>query len=255
MMATLQQIIQIVRPDWSYPLEDDKDLFEGISVDKLSFNSKGLVADGVEIVCENPRLAFARVLSTYSFVACKVIEGLNVKVHATATIGNHGFGYVRDNNNELIHIKHFGNVEIHDNVTIGEYVNIHRGVIQNTVIGAGTKIDFGCHVAHNVVIGKNNSFAAHCIIEGSCVIGDNNTFGTNVVVLRKVKIGSGCTIGSGAVVTKDVPDGETWIGNPARKLEKSKFQQRMSEHGIPNAKEVPMPIKDFINNAHDDLGR
>ena len=30
----------------------------------------------------------------------------------------------------------------------------------------------------------------------------------------------GATIGMGSVVTKDVPAGETWAGNPAKKIEK-----------------------------------
>jgi serine acetyltransferase len=38
------------------------------------------------------------------------------------------------------------------------------------------------------------------------------------MIKNKVKIGNNVTVGMGAVVLKDIPDGETWIGNPARKL-------------------------------------
>ena len=43
------------------------------------------------------------------------------------------------------------------------------------------------------------------------------SIGAGAVILAGVTIGEGAMIGAGAVVTKDVPDGETWIGNPARR--------------------------------------
>jgi acetyltransferase-like isoleucine patch superfamily enzyme len=33
-------------------------------------------------------------------------------------------------------------------------------------------------------------------------------------------IGEGALVGAGSVVTKDIPDGEIWVGNPARFLRK-----------------------------------
>ena len=39
-------------------------------------------------------------------------------------------------------------------------------------------------------------------------------------IKNKVKIGKGVTVGAGAVVLKDIPDFETWVGVPAKKLEK-----------------------------------
>lgn len=40
--------------------------------------------------------------------------------------------------------------------------------------------------------------------------------GAGAVILPGLTIGTGAMIGAGAVVTKSVPDGETWVGNPAR---------------------------------------
>jgi acetyltransferase-like isoleucine patch superfamily enzyme len=44
------------------------------------------------------------------------------------------------------------------------------------------------------------------------------SIGAGAVILPGITIGEGAMIGAGAVVTKDVPAGETWAGNPARRL-------------------------------------
>lgn len=49
-------------------------------------------------------------------------------------------------------------------------------------------------------------------------IGRGASIGGGAVILPGVTIGEGAMIGAGAVVTKDVPAGETWVGNPARRM-------------------------------------
>lgn len=48
-------------------------------------------------------------------------------------------------------------------------------------------------------------------------VGRGASIGGGAVILPGVTIGDRAIIGAGAVVTKDVPAGETWIGNPARR--------------------------------------
>ena len=43
------------------------------------------------------------------------------------------------------------------------------------------------------------------------------SIGGGAVILPGITIGEGAMIGAGAVVTRDVPAGETWVKNPARK--------------------------------------
>lgn len=50
-------------------------------------------------------------------------------------------------------------------------------------------------------------------------IGNDVWIGANATILPGVSIGDGAIIGAGAVVTHDVPAGETWVGNPARRIE------------------------------------
>ena len=48
-------------------------------------------------------------------------------------------------------------------------------------------------------------------------VGRGASIGGGAVILPGVTIGEDAMIGAGAVVTCDVPAGETWIGNPARR--------------------------------------
>ena len=49
-------------------------------------------------------------------------------------------------------------------------------------------------------------------------VGRGASIGGGAVLLPGVEIGQSATIGAGAVVTCSVPAGETWVGNPARRL-------------------------------------
>jgi UDP-3-O-[3-hydroxymyristoyl] glucosamine N-acyltransferase len=164
------------------------------------------------------RLSFAR--SHKKHWPGNLIDG-SVTIHPTAVIGDDGFGYVRQEDQSLLAMPHAGGITIEKNVIIRAFVTIDRGVIRNTFIGEGSKLDHHVHCAHNVWIGKHNTLANGCIIEGSCEIGNYNTFGTGVIVQTKVKIGSNCIFGSGSVVTKDVEDNSVMVGNPARLLRKN----------------------------------
>jgi UDP-3-O-[3-hydroxymyristoyl] glucosamine N-acyltransferase len=93
-------------------------------------------------------------------------------------------------------------------------------VLDDTVIGAGTKIDNLVHVAHNAVIGKNCMLVCHCGIGGSVVLGDNVWVGMGAQIRNGFRVGSHAVIGMGAVVTKDVPEGVTVVGNPAKEIVK-----------------------------------
>ncbi len=134
-------------------------------------------------------------------------------------LGGDGFGYARDTDGTLIPMPHRGNIIIEKDVVIKSFCTIDRAMVGSTIIGEGTKIDHHTHVAHGVHIGKN-CLIVGAKIGGSVEIGDNCFIGHGAIIKNKVKIGNNVTIGQGANVLKDVPDGETWIGNPARRLDK-----------------------------------
>lgn len=166
---------------------------------------------------EEERLAFARI-HKWEYPSNDIPP--RTCIHPTAVIGKPGFGFVRDEIQELIQMPHAGNVVIETDVFVGAHTCIDRAVVGSTIIGEGTKIDNLVHVAHGAKVGKHCLIVAGAVLGGSCEIGDYSYIGMGALIKNKIKVGKNCTIGMGAVVTKDVPDGETWVGNPARKLEK-----------------------------------
>jgi UDP-3-O-[3-hydroxymyristoyl] glucosamine N-acyltransferase len=143
------------------------------------------------------------------------IIGQRVIVHAGARLGSDGFGYVfRDGRHAKI--PHVGRCIIDEDVEIGANTAIDRGSIDDTVIGAGSKIDNLVHIAHNCRIGRLCLIMAQVGMAGSTRIEDGCIIAGQVGINGHHTIGKGATIAAQAGVFGDVPNGETWSGYPAR---------------------------------------
>ena len=141
--------------------------------------------------------------------------GKRVLVHAGARLGSDGFGYVyRDGRHEKI--PHVGRCIIEDDVEIGANTTIDRGSIDDTVIGAGTKIDNLVHIAHNCRIGRLCLIMAQVGIAGSVRVEDGCVLAGQVGISGHHTIGKGATLAAQAGAFGDIPAGETWSGYPAR---------------------------------------
>jgi len=175
---------------------------------------------GANTVIENCTIGDDAIIDANVHIYSPVIIGKHCTVKSGAVLGGMGFGFEKDENGNLFRFPQIGNLFIGDYVEIGANTCIDRGALSDTVIGDHCKINNLCHIAHNNKIGKNVVITAHVNISGSNVIEDKVWIAPNASIRGWIKIGKGATIGMGAVVTKDVPAGETWVGNPARKLEK-----------------------------------
>ena len=141
--------------------------------------------------------------------------GDRVRLHSGARIGSDGFGYV-STAKEHAKIPHVGRCIIGDDVEIGANTTIDRGSIDDTVIGAGTKVDNLVQIGHNVKVGRLCLVMAQVGISGSAQIGDGCVLAGQAGLGGHITIGAGARIGGQSGVFGDVPAGETWSGYPAR---------------------------------------
>jgi len=149
--------------------------------------------------------------------------GARVRIHAGAVLGSDGYGYVFAAGAHH-KVPQIGQVIIEDDVEIGANVTIDRGALGATVVGRGTKVDNLVHVAHNVTVGAHCLLIAQVGIAGSTTVGDYVTMAGQVGVADHLRIGSRVTIGAQAGVMNHIPDGQTWVGAPARPALQTKRQ-------------------------------
>ncbi len=149
--------------------------------------------------------------------------GRRVRIHSGAVIGSDGFGYVPTGTG-WEKFPQRGGVEIEDDVEIGANTTIDRGALDETSIGAGTKLDNLVHVGHNVRIGRHCVIAAQTGISGSVVIGDRVVAGGQVGIADRVRIEEGAVLGAqcGIPTGKVIRRGQTVWGTPARPLDEFK---------------------------------
>jgi UDP-3-O-[3-hydroxymyristoyl] glucosamine N-acyltransferase len=152
---------------------------------------------------------------------CAVVRfadlGARVRIHAGAVIGESGYGLVHGDDG-LVQRPHIGRVSIGDEVRIGACTTVDRGMLVDTVIAEGAKIDNLVQVAHNVQIGRGCVIAGCTGISGSAVIEDGAVLGGSVGVSDHVRIGAGARLAGATLVMRDVPAGESWCGAPARPI-------------------------------------
>ncbi|NOR19276.1 MAG: UDP-3-O-(3-hydroxymyristoyl)glucosamine N-acyltransferase, partial [Xanthomonadales bacterium] len=158
------------------------------------------------------------------FIGHTVQIGDDCRIEPHTAIGTDGFGYGSDSNGQHFAKPHFGKVILEDRVEIGCSVHVDRGTFEDTVIGAGTKIDNHCHFAHNTIIGKDCLITAGFIVAGSSTFGDNCIFAGRVSANGHITVCDDVTMGPVSVISKNITEPGMYGGFP------------------------PVPYKDFIKN-------
>lgn len=141
--------------------------------------------------------------------------GRRCVIKAGAVLGGAGFGYISGRDGHL-RIPHVGGCVLEDEVEVGSNSCVDRGSIDDTVIGAGTKLDNQVHIGHNARLG------ARCLVMGGTVMAGSAELGNDVIVAGAsaigghLRVGDGARIGAKSGVIRPVPDGQDYTGYPAR---------------------------------------
>jgi UDP-3-O-[3-hydroxymyristoyl] glucosamine N-acyltransferase len=149
--------------------------------------------------------------------------GARVCVYPGARIGQEGFGFVSTKDG-FLSIPQLGRVILEDDVEIGANTTIDRGSSQDTVIGAGSRLDNLVQIGHNVVLGRCCVIVAQVGISGSTVLEDFVRVGGQAGMAGHLRIGQRAEIGAPAGVISDMAPGAKVLGSPAQ-FKKDFFRQ------------------------------
>jgi UDP-3-O-[3-hydroxymyristoyl] glucosamine N-acyltransferase len=141
--------------------------------------------------------------------------GHRVRLKAGAIIGGDGFGFASGPGGH-VPVRHVGGCIIEDDVQVGSNSCIDRGSLDDTVVGAGTKIDNLVHLAHNVRIGRGCLLMMGVGVSGSTRIGDGVILAGQVGLAGHITLGDRVRVSAQSGVGQDVPPGTDMGGSPAR---------------------------------------
>lgn len=117
---------------------------------------------------------------------------------------------------------------IHPTATIGLEIKIGKGTVimanacinSNTTIGKHCIINTGSIVEHDNIIENFVHLSPNVTLGGTVKIGEKAHIGIGATVKNNITIGANTTIGAGAVVVKDIIEKGTYIGIPAKMINK-----------------------------------
>ena len=142
------------------------------------------------------------------------VLGARVYVYPGARIGQEGFGFAQGPQG-FVSVPQLGRVLLEDDVEVGANSTVDRGSAQDTVIGAGSRLDNLVMIAHNVRLGRCCVVVAQAGISGSTVLEDFVVVAAQAGLIGHLRIGAKARIGAQSGVMRDVPAGADVLGAPA----------------------------------------
>ena len=142
------------------------------------------------------------------------ILGARVYVYSGARIGQEGFGFAVGPAG-FVTVPQLGRVLLEDDVEVGANSTIDRGSTQDTVIGAGSRLDNLVQIGHNVRLGRCCIVVSQAGISGSTVLEDFVVVAAQAGLTGHLRIGAKARIGAQSGVMRDVAAGADVVGAPA----------------------------------------
>jgi UDP-3-O-[3-hydroxymyristoyl] glucosamine N-acyltransferase len=142
------------------------------------------------------------------------VLGARVYVYTGARVGQDGFGFAVGPAG-FVTVPQLGRVVLEDDVEIGANTTIDRGSTQDTVIGAGSRLDNLVQIGHNVRLGRCCIVVSQAGISGSTVLEDFVVVAAQAGLTGHLRIGAKARVGAQSGVMRDVAAGADVLGAPA----------------------------------------
>jgi sugar O-acyltransferase (sialic acid O-acetyltransferase NeuD family) len=115
---------------------------------------------------------------------------------------------------------------VHPTASVAPSCQLGTGSILLAGVVLTASVTIGRHVAvmpnavftHDDVLADFVTVCAGATLAGSVRVAEGAYLGAGCLIREGRAVGAGATVGMGAVVLTDVPAGEVWAGNPARRL-------------------------------------
>ncbi len=96
-----------------------------------------------------------------------------------------------------------------------------------TTIGNNVILWSGNHIGHHCTIKDHVMFTSHVVLSGHCVVNSNSFFGVNATIRDGLTIAQGSLIAMAASLTKDTEPWGVYVGNPAKKIDRSSLDLKI----------------------------
>jgi len=178
------------------------------------------------VVGADCRIGARTVVHPHAVLYDRTEVGRDCVFHAGVVLGSDGFGYAT-HEGEHVKVPQVGRVVVEDGVEIGANSAVDRAMLEETRLGAGSKIDNLVQVGHNVRIGRGCIVVSQAGIAGSTSLGDYVVIAGQAGVAGHLRLGKGARVAAKSAVFKDVAAGAQVAGIPAGDAGKWRRQQAL----------------------------
>lgn len=199
-------------------IDEDVEVGQGVYIGPFSYIGRGVkLGNGVKVypfsfIGDRTVVGDESVIFSGVHIYPSSVIGKRVRIHSGAVIGADGFGYYIGKE-VVLKLNHIGNVIVEDDVEIGANTTIDRAMLDETLIGRGTKIDNLVMVGHNCKVGERNIIVSQCGLSGSVKTGRNVMLAGQVGVADHVNIGNNVKVSAKSGVANDLEHDKIYGAN------------------------------------------
>lgn len=150
--------------------------------------------------------------------------GPRVSFGPHATIGCSDTEYERAPDGRHVRVPQRGTVILEGDTEVGAQATVHRPQTGVTRLGQGAKVGPWSEICGGATLGTDALVGADVRIGRGARVGAGAVIEPTSAVADGVTVGDGARVLAGTVITGDVPSGETWGGDPARRVDEAEAQ-------------------------------